>query len=45
MDFLNGDSSFQAVIVWPGVGPGRVRVALSADLVNDEIQAALDAFR
>jgi hypothetical protein len=45
MDFLNGDSSFQAVIVWPGDGPGRVRVALSADLVNDEIQAALDAFR
>ena len=45
IDFLNGDSSFQAVIVWPGDGPGRVRVALSADLANDEVQAALEAFR
>jgi hypothetical protein len=44
IDFLNGDSSFQAVIVWSGDGPGRVRVALSADLTTDEVQAALDAF-
>jgi hypothetical protein len=44
IDYLNGDSSFQAVIVWPGDGPGRVRVALAADLTSADLQVALDAF-
>jgi hypothetical protein len=45
MDFLNGESSFQRILVWPGDRPGRVRVLLAADLVDAEIQAAADAFR
>ena len=45
MDFLNGDSSFQRILIWPGDRPGRVRVLLAADLVDAEIQAAADAFR
>ena len=44
MDLLN-DESFQAIVVWPGDRPGQVRVALAADLTNDEVQAAVDAFR
>ena len=43
MDLLNGES-FQAILVWPGDRPGRVRVVISADLTNDVIQAAVDAF-
>ena len=43
MDLLNSDS-FQAILVWPGDRPGRVRVVISADLTNDVIQAAVDAF-
>ena len=45
MDFLNGDSSFQRILIWPGDRAGRVRVLLAADLVDAEIQAAADAFR
>ena len=45
MDFLNGDSSFQRILVWPGDRTGRVRVILAADQVDAEIQAAVDAFR
>jgi len=44
MDLLN-DESFQAILVWPGDRPGQVRVILAADLTNDEVQAAADAFR
>lgn len=44
-DFLNGDSSFQRVVVWPGDRAGRVRVLLAADQLDSEIQAAADAFR
>jgi hypothetical protein len=44
LDFLNGDSSFQRILVWPGDRPGRVRVVLAADVVDTEIQAAVDAF-
>ncbi len=44
MDLLN-DESFQAILVWPGDRPGQVRVVLAADLTNDEVQAAADAFR
>ena len=43
--FLNGDSSFQRILVWPGDRPGRVRVILAADLVDADINAAADAFR
>ena len=45
LDFLNGDSSFQRILVWPGDRPGRVRVVLAADLLDADIQAAVDAFR
>jgi outer membrane murein-binding lipoprotein Lpp len=45
LDFLNGDSSFQRILVWPGDRTGRVRVVLAADLVDADIQAAVDAFR
>lgn len=45
LDYLNGDSSFQRILVWPGDGPGRVRVVLAADLLDVEIQAAVDAFK
>ena len=45
IDFLNGDSSFQRILVWPGDRPGQVRVILAADLVDADIQAAADAFR
>ncbi|MEA2537669.1 MAG: hypothetical protein QOF11_1903 [Chloroflexota bacterium] len=45
LDFLNGDSSFQRILVWPGERTGRVRVVLAADLVDADIQAAVDAFR
>lgn len=44
MDLLN-DESFQAILVWPGDRPGQVRVVLAADLTNDDVQAAADAFR
>jgi hypothetical protein len=44
LDFLNGDSSFQRILVWPGDRPGRVRVVLAADVVDAEIQVAVDAF-
>jgi len=44
IDFLNGDSSFQRILVWPGDRDGRVRVVLAADLLDAEIQAAVDAF-
>ncbi|HSS35360.1 MAG TPA: hypothetical protein VLR93_03725 [Patescibacteria group bacterium] len=44
MDFLNGDSSFQRILVWPGDRDGHVRVLLAADLTDAEIQAAADAF-
>ncbi|MGZ8528036.1 MAG: hypothetical protein ACXWWR_04505 [Candidatus Limnocylindrales bacterium] len=44
LDFLNGDSSFQRILVWPGDGIGRVRVVLAADLLDVDIQAAVDAF-
>lgn len=44
LDFLNGDSSFQRILVWPGDRPGRVRVVLAADVVDADIQAAVDAF-
>ncbi len=44
IDFLNGDSSFQRVLVWPDDRAGRVRVILAADLLDAEIQAAVDAF-
>ncbi len=44
IDFLNGDSSFQRILVWPGDRDGRVRVILAADLLDAEIQAAVDAF-
>ncbi len=43
--FLNGDSSFQRILVWPGDRPGQVKVILAADLVDSDIQAAVDAFR
>ncbi len=43
LDLLNGES-FQAIVVWPGDGPGRVRVLLAADQEDARIQAALDAF-
>lgn len=45
LDFLNGDSSFQRILVWPGDRAGRVRVVLAADLLDVDIQAAVDAFR
>jgi hypothetical protein len=45
MAFLNGDSSFQRILIWPGDRAGRVRVLLAADLVDAEIEAAADAFR
>ena len=45
LDFLNGDSSFQRILIWPGDRDGRVRVVLAADLLDSEIQAAVDAFR
>jgi hypothetical protein len=45
LDFLNGDSSFQRILVWPGDRPGRVRVILAADTVDADIDAAADAFR
>lgn len=45
IDFINGDSSFQRILVWPGDRAGRVRVVLTADLVDADIQAAVDAFR
>jgi len=45
LDFLNGDSSFQRILVWPGDRPGRVRVILAADTVDADINAAADAFR
>lgn len=45
MDFLNGDSSFQRILVWPGDRDGHVRVLLAADLTDAEIQVAADAFR
>lgn len=44
MDFLNGDSSFQRILVWPGDRADRVRVLLAADLTDPEILAAADAF-
>ncbi|MDP9482489.1 MAG: hypothetical protein M3P84_04615 [Chloroflexota bacterium] len=44
LDFLNGDSSFQRILVWPGDRADRVRVVLAADLLDAEIQAAVDAF-
>ncbi len=44
LDFLNGDSSFQRILVWPGDRPGRVRVILAADTVDGDINAAADAF-
>ena len=44
LDYLNGDSSFQRILVWPGDRAGRVRVVLAADLVDADIQAAVDAF-
>ncbi len=44
IDFLNGDSSFQRILVWPGDRDGRVRVVLAADLLDSDIQAAVDAF-
>ena len=44
MDFLNGDLSFQRILIWPGDRPGLVRVLLAADTVDAEIQAAADAF-
>ena len=43
--FLNGDSSFQRILVWPGDRSGQVKVILAADLVDSDIQAAVDAFR
>jgi hypothetical protein len=43
-DFLNGDSSFQRVVVWPGDASGRVRILLAADQLDSQIQAAADAF-
>lgn len=43
--FLNGDSSFQRILVWPGDRTGQVKVILAADLVDSDIQAAVDAFR
>jgi hypothetical protein len=45
LDFLNGESSFQRILIWPGDRPGRVRVLLAADLVDAEIEAAAAAFR
>jgi hypothetical protein len=45
LDFLNGDSSFQRILIWPGDRDGRVRLILAADLLDSEIQAAVDAFR
>jgi hypothetical protein len=45
IDFLNGDSSFQRILVWPGDRAGRVRVVLAADVLDADIQAAVDAFR
>jgi hypothetical protein len=44
IDFINGDSSFQRILVWPGDREGRVRVVLAADLLDVDIQAAVDAF-
>ena len=44
IDYINGDSSFQRILVWPGDGDGRVRVLLAADLLDVDIQAAVDAF-
>lgn len=43
-DFLNGDSSFQRVVVWSGDRSGRVRILLAADQLDSEIQTAADAF-
>jgi hypothetical protein len=45
IDFLNGDSSFQRILVWPGDRSGRVRVVLAADLLDADIQSAVDAFQ
>ena len=45
MDYINGDSSFERILVWPGDRAGRVRVILAADLVDADIQTAVDAFR
>jgi hypothetical protein len=45
LDYLNGDSSFQRIVVWPGDGDGRVRVLLAADLLDVEISGAAEAFR
>jgi hypothetical protein len=44
IDFINGDSSFQRILVWPGQRDGQVRVLLVADLVDADIQTAVDAF-
>jgi hypothetical protein len=45
LDYLNGDSSFQRILVWPGDRTGQVRVLLAADLLDVDIQAAVEAFR
>ena len=44
LDYLNGDSSFQRILVWPGDRDGHVRVLLAADLLDVEIAAAAAAF-
>lgn len=43
MDLLSGES-FESLVVWPGDQQGRVRVVLSADQTDADIQAAIDAF-
>ncbi len=45
LDYLNGDSSFQRIVIWPGDRDGRVRLLLAADLLDVEIAAASEAFR
>ncbi len=45
IDYINGDSSFQRILVWPGDRAGQVKVILAADLLDVDIQAAVDAFQ
>ena len=43
MDLLSGES-FETLVVWPADRGGRVRVVLSADQTDADIQAAIGAF-
>jgi hypothetical protein len=44
IDYLNGDSSFQRIVIWPADRAGRVRLLLAADLLDVELTSAEAAF-